>query len=76
MVEPDSDRNLVPALVLLVIAAALAVLSVTLFGGWQKVSEDVPEFLGWLLLGAAAFYTALVVVTIAIRALMRLGSPK
>lgn len=76
MTESNADRNLVPALVLLVIAAGLAVLSIMLFGGWNRVSENLPAFMAWLLLAAAAFYTALVVVTIAIRALLRLGSPK
>lgn len=76
MTEPNADRNFVPALVLLAIAAALAVLSIVLFGGWNSVSENLPAFMAWLLLFAAAFYTALVVATIAIRALLRLGSPK
>lgn len=76
MTESNADRNLVPALVLLVIAAALAGLSIVLFGGWNRVSDNLPAFMAWLLLAAAAFYTGLVVVTIAIRALLRLGSPK
>ncbi len=76
MTRTNSDGNLLPALVLLVIAGALAVLSVMLFGGWTRVSQNLPMFLGWLLLGVAAFYTGMVVVTIAVRALLRLGSPK
>jgi hypothetical protein len=76
MTKLNADRNLVPALVLLAIAALLAVLSILLFGGWNRVSENLPAFMAWLLLAAAGFYTALVVATIAIRALLSLGSPK
>lgn len=76
MTDSNIDRKLVPALVLLVIAAGLAILSIMLFGGWNSVSENLPAFMAWLLLAAAAFYTALVVVTIAVRALLKLGSPK
>lgn len=76
MMQTNSRNTLIGALALLIVAVALALASVVFYGGWDRISRDLPAFLTWLLLGAAAFYTGLVVVTIAVRALSKLGSPK